>query len=85
MKSRHINAHARYNHNATVWALTSTSLVLQSLRCSKTSLIECVFSSLVGIHPLENDVGGKRSSLAVDLGLFTGDQCFGWEKVCLHT
>ncbi|ROJ62440.1 Gamma-aminobutyric acid receptor subunit alpha-1 [Anabarilius grahami] len=32
------------------------------------------------IHPLENDVGWKRSSLALDLGLFTGDQCSGWKK-----
>lgn len=58
---------------------------LQFLRSSKVSLIECIFSSLVGIHPLENDVGWKRSSLALDLGLFTGDQCSGWKKVCLRT
>lgn len=45
-----------------------------------------VFSLLlVRIHPLENDVGWKRSSLALDLGLFTGDQCSGWKKVCLCT
>lgn len=39
------------------------------------------FSFVVGIHPSENDVGWKRSSPALDLGLFTGDQCSGWKKV----
>lgn len=47
-------------------------------------LNRCVFSYLVRILHL-NDVGWNRSSVAVDLGLFTGNKYTGWKKVCLCT